>query len=81
MAMDEIERHVVTLTKALNTATGTTTYISMGGFAHGSVIVPTGLSMVTLTFYAAELPNGLFGVRHMKITADVAGTVYIILKG
>ena len=59
MSMDMIERHHGVFSAALTTDL-TTPALAWGGMAHGHVIVPTGLSGVTLTFYAAEKLDGTY---------------------
>ena len=106
--MSDMSRGITGVDIDLTDALATTGVIPVGGLNLARVIVPTGSSVTSLTFYSAatedgtyqpcyttagvaitqtvaaardyELPAGLYGVRHVKAVANVAGTVHFLLK-
>jgi hypothetical protein len=109
---ERIGRQSEVLAISLTTAENMSTVIDCSSIAGGQILIPTGSTITTLTFYsgydetvvflplytddpttpvavvrtvaaarAYDLPAALFGCHKVKIVANAAGAVVVILKG
>lgn len=73
-----IERRTKTTSLSLNTATGTTAKLPYGVYSGGTIMIPNGSSITSLTYYAYDNDNGTY---HALYDTTVTTPVAVVQAG